>query len=419
MSFFRPESLHSQRQAWLGSIHVMQPLGLAWLTFGVLATLVAVSTFLFLGELPRTTRLNGLLVPQKGWVRVVPPAAGRLLTVEVEEGQRVAQGAALFTLEVVSPQWGETTSLGLRQSFEARRRSLDEAGKQSQMLLLEQSRGLAQRLAAARREAAVLATQSALQQQRQALAERAVARLETLVAEQFVSAAQVQEKTGELLSSRAEGAAIARQRAALDAEIAALEAQTRQLPLLTAQRLGELEREQGELAELATRENGSQAPRRVAVQAPVAGTLSALHASRGQAVSPEAAVLTLTPEGEPLVAHLYAPSSALGFVRVGQAVKLRVEAFPHQKFGWLPGQVSAVSQAPAQATEWAQVAGLDRGAGTEPLYRITVALSQTHLPAAGAERPLRAGMQLEADVVLEQRRLYEWLFEPVLAWAKR
>ncbi|MDZ7813418.1 MAG: HlyD family efflux transporter periplasmic adaptor subunit [Ideonella sp.] len=416
---FRPESLHSQRQAWLGSIQVMQPLGLTWLTFGVLATLVAVSTFLFLGELPRTTRLSGLVLPQMGWVRVVPPVAGRLLVVEVEEGQRVAQGAALFTLEVVSPQWGETTSLGLRQSFEARRRSLDEASKQSQMLLLEQSRGLAQRLAAARREAAVLATQSALQQQRQALAERAVARLEALVAEQFVSAAQVQEKTGELLSSRAEGAAIARQREALDAEIAALEAQTRQLPLLTAQRMGELEREQGELAELATRENGSQQPRRVAVQAPVAGTLSAVHASRGQAVSPEAAVLTLTPEDEPLVAHLYAPSSALGFVRSGQAVKLRVAAFPHQKFGWLAGQVSAVAQAPAQATEWAQVAGLGRGAGTEPLYRITVSLSQTHLTAAGAERPLRAGMQLDADVVLEQRRLYEWLFEPVLAWAKR
>jgi membrane fusion protein len=191
------------------------------------------------------------------------------------------------------------------------------------------------------------------------------------------------------------------------------------LPLLTAQRLGELEREQGELAELATRESGSQAPRRIAVQAPVAGTLSAVHASRGQAVSPEAAVLTLTPEGEPLVAHLYAPSSALGFVRVGQAVKLRVQAYPHQKFGWLPGQVSAVAQAPAQTTELAQVAGLGLGAAAEPLYRITVALSQTPLAGAGAERPLRAGMQLEADVVLEQRRLVEWLFEPLLAWAKR
>jgi membrane fusion protein len=109
----------------------------------------------------------------------------------------------------------------------------------------------------------------------------------------------------------------------------------------------------------------------------------------------------------------------LGFVRVGQAVKLRVQAYPHQKFGWLPGQVSGVAQAPAQTTELAQVAGLGRGAAAEPLYRITVALSQTPLAGAGAERPLRAGMQLEADVVLEQRRLVEWLFEPLLAWAKR
>jgi membrane fusion protein len=31
----------------------------------------------------------------------------------------------------------------------------------------------------------------------------------------------------------------------------------------------------------------------------------------------------------------------------------------------------------------------------------------------GAEQPLQAGMQLDADVILENRRLWEWMLEPL------
>ena len=55
----------------------------------------------------------------------------------------------------------------------------------------------------------------------------------------------------------------------------------------------------------------------------------------------------------------------------------------------------------------------------EPLYRITVALDQQAVSAYGQTQPLVAGMQLEADVLLDRRRLIEWLFEPVLGIAGR
>ena len=55
----------------------------------------------------------------------------------------------------------------------------------------------------------------------------------------------------------------------------------------------------------------------------------------------------------------------------------------------------------------------------EPMYRITVALALPHVMAYGRPQPLAAGMQLEADVLLERRRLVEWLFEPLLGLAGR
>jgi membrane fusion protein len=54
------------------------------------------------------------------------------------------------------------------------------------------------------------------------------------------------------------------------------------------------------------------------------------------------------------------------------------------------------------------------------MYRIAVTLARQDIVTNGAEvRPLVPGMQLEADVPIERRRLVEWLFAPVLGVANR
>jgi membrane fusion protein len=44
-----------------------------------------------------------------------------------------------------------------------------------------------------------------------------------------------------------------------------------------------------------------------------------------------------------------------------------------------------------------------------------VALDQQAVKAYGQAQPLAAGMRLDADVLLDKRRLIEWLFEPLLS----
>ena len=129
---------------------------------------------------------------------------------------------------------------------------------------------------------------------------------------------------------------------------------------------------------------------------------------------------SLLPADARLQAHLFAPSSAVGFVRQNQPVQLRYQAFPYQKFGHQAGVVAQVARSPLQGAE---LAGLPlqggTGAGAEPLYRITVTLDRQTVAAYGQAQPLSPGMQLEADVLLDRRRLIEWLFEPVLGIAGR
>ena len=62
---------------------------------------------------------------------------------------------------------------------------------------------------------------------------------------------------------------------------------------------------------------------------------------------------------------------------------------------------------------------LSQGASSEPLYRITVSLDRQTVAAYGQEQALAAGMQLDADVLLERRTLIEWIFEPLLSLKSR
>jgi membrane fusion protein len=156
------------------------------------------------------------------------------------------------------------------------------------------------------------------------------------------------------------------------------------------------------------------------VRAPQDGIVTGVLAQAGQSVTPATALASLLPSNARLQAHLYAPSSAVGFLRPDQPVLLRYQAFPHQKFGLQSGQVVQVSRSPLQASELAALAQAPGGSGGgEALYRITVALDRQSVAAYGHAQALVPGMQLEADVLLDRRRLIEWIFEPVLGLAGR
>jgi hypothetical protein len=120
-----------------------------------------------------------------------------------------------------------------------------------------------------------------------------------------------------------------------------------------------------------------------------------------------------------LEAHLYSPGSAVGFLRVGQPVRLRYDVYPHQQFGHHEGVIASISRAaispkdlPPQLASHATPHSAE-GAAT-PIYRVTAKLTSQTVTAHGASVPLEAGMLLEADVALEKRRLYEWVFEPFM-----
>ncbi|MFM8900271.1 MAG: HlyD family secretion protein [Burkholderiales bacterium] len=414
-SLFRQEALTAQHQTWLGSIQLIRPLSLSLLA--TLAVLVAVGVVLFLvaGQYTRKAQVLGVLVPEKGVLRLFAPQVGTVLESRVAEGQVVKQGDLLFVLAVGRSSEQGDTQAAVQAGLNARQQSLQQATRQQVALMEAQKNGLERQQRDIQRELGQIDAEADLLRQRLTLVQAALERHQGLLAQNFISSAQVQAKAEEVLAVRAQQQSLERQRAGKQREISVLQAQLVALPLQTQATTGELERD---LAQLTQEAAEVAARQRVVVRAPQDGVVSGITVMPGQVATPEAALASLVPQHSRLVAQLYAPSSAVGFVRPEQTVLLRYQAYPYQKFGHHPGEVLAVSRTPLQAADMALLA-LPEDVRREPLYRITVALKDQSVQAYGQAQALVPGMQLDADVLLDRRRLIEWVFEPLLSVSQR
>ena len=118
--------------------------------------------------------------------------------------------------------------------------------------------------------------------------------------------------------------------------------------------------------------------------------------------------MSLIPQGAQLVAELLLPTRSAGFVKSGDEARLRFDAFPYQRFGFLESHVSRIDKALLLDGEARVPVTL-----SEPVYRIRTTLSKQDMLAYGDTFPLKSGMLLEADIVLDRRSLLDWLLDPI------
>jgi len=138
----------------------------------------------------------------------------------------------------------------------------------------------------------------------------------------------------------------------------------------------------------------------------------------GTVVQPGTVLLTLVPKGELLKAEVRVSNEDIGFVRTGQPVKVKLAAFPFQKYGMVDGVVEHVGADALDAN--AQEAGAssaDRKTSTPLTYKALVSLKAMSLEAGGERLELGAGMQATAEIALGHRSVMEYLLSPVQkAW---
>lgn len=410
---FRLEALTAQRSQWMGTV-LLAPKA-SHSVFSTVAVLAVIGLLVLavFGEFTRKARVSGWLVPEKGLVRVITPQPGVISEVKVQEGATVQRGDPLVVLstERQSARLGATEA-GVARSLSSRRISLESEIEQQGQQLAQQKASVERRLKAMREEIAQFNSEIAVQESRMALAKSSAERVRDLHAKGFASQAQLQQTEEAELDQRARHRALLRTRAERQREMVTLQSELQDLPLRAQTQIEALRRAVAELeGDLAV----SEARRRFIIEAPQSGTVASLQADVGSTADNFTPLLSIVPEGGKLQAHLYVPSRSIGFIQPGQPVLLRYQAYPYQKFGHAEGTVKTISKSAIGPAELPQsLAGLTSLTGpAEPVYRVVVTLDRQSITAYGKEQALQPGMQLDSDILLERRKLYEWVLEPL------
>lgn len=411
---FRRAALDAQKPKSCGEILLVRPLSYRLLSLAALVCTLAIVALFTWGSYTKRSSVTGQLVPSAGLLRIYPPQTGIVGKKLVAEGQAVKAGDTLYLIssERQSSTLGSVFA-SVSEQLGARQESLTRELERTRQLQREEQEGLTRQVAALRSELEKIDSLLEGQRARVALAEETSGRYQSLLEQDYISREQRQQKREELLDQQTRLKSVEREQIALRRELGNRQESLDALRFKHANQLAQIERV---ISSTSQELSESEGRRMLAITAPIDGTATAVVAEVGQAVDGRRPLLSIVPAGSQLEAQLYAPSRAVGFVRPGALVLMRYQAYPYQKFGHARGTVVSVARTALPGSEISSLLAPGAEAqGSEPLYLISVALEQQSINAYGVAQPLQAGMLLEADVLQESRKLYEWVLEPLFS----
>jgi membrane fusion protein len=409
---FRQEAVFHATRRLSGAVILATPVSVRVLGLLFAGIVLAAVIFVSMATYARKATVTGWLVPDQGLIRATASSAGFIQSMAVKEGERIERGAKLAEIRIgtdtATGNVGERAMQQLRAEAEAAR-----ARAQSQIERLDAESAQAfVRLVKLRGELQQVQMQAELQEKRLELARQEAARSEDIAARGLLPLRERDARRTAALSAEQELASLRRQISTSEREISDV---TARISAIVIEKVTASAESRTAEASLEQRMNDAEARRVQFVLSPVAGRVAALPVAVGQPVSLGGTVAIVIPEGAKLEAELLAPSSAAGFIRPGQEARLMLQAFPHQRFGTVKGEIKTISNTVLGPTE-ISIPGLKI---EEPVFRVRVALTREDIQAYGEAIPLQPGMLLTADVVFDRRSLIQWLFDPLFAVAKR
>jgi HlyD family type I secretion membrane fusion protein len=401
------------------------------LVLAVLALLVGFGIWASITRMPEVTVASGQVTTAEPVAIVQHLEGGLVEAVLVAEGEQVSEGQPLIRF-ASAPANAEFERLRLRDTSlafrEAHLRAMldgtplmlaaedpalaklaqDQRAAHEERLRLRDDRlsVLSQAAAQRRAERQALAAQEDGVQRQLGLHANELALRESLLAQGLTTRIAVLETRRAFLAASAESERLAALAAAADS--AAAEAEARLAEAMSALReemardLGRIAAERLEVAE-AKREAWERTARLV-VLSPISGIVKGLQVRRGGAVvAPGAPLLEIVPDGAAVFVEARLSPRDIGFVAVGQGVRVKVDAFDHARFGVIEGTIVHIA------------AGTAVDGDNQPYYAARIALAAGHVGRDPMLNRLLPGMTVRADVVTGGKTLLAYLMKPVHA----
>jgi HlyD family type I secretion membrane fusion protein len=385
-----------------------------------------------LTEVEQVVRAEGQVEPADRVKVVNHPDGGRIAEIHVAEGDAIAAGQPLVTFdsEMVRAELAELNGRWQVKAGEVARLQAEASGEApvfaSELLQARPDLVRQQQLLLEIRRAAHESRAETLMQ----TAERRSSEIESLAAElnRFRNSQGLVGKEVKAVRSLAEKGLYPRLRlvamerelsdvvgntkkaearlAAADAALAEAESQRRGLERerrsAVLSELAAAEAERDRLAE--ARKRAQTLLRNLVVRAPVDGIVQELAVTTpGQSVGSNQPLMRVVPTGGGLVIEARVDNQDVGYVRIGQAARVKVRAFDFLRYGTLDGRVERI----------AADASVDPNSGAYP-YRIIVHTDQADLSTGEQRLAVVPGMVVDVDLRVGERTILSYLTDRIL-----
>lgn len=383
------------------------PMGWHLTGYLIAGLLAAVLIFLSTASYSRVVPATGVILPDKGIAAVIPPRSGVIMQVMVGDGDHVDEGQELIAVRsedyLVS---GESASEKIAEMLQRQNVSIDEQLKEVKNDETAQREQFSAQISSFETQISKLEEQISLQQNLIGSIEADVERIRILVSKGVTAERDLLLREDSLNDRRQQMSVIESALAERRSDLSNAQRMLEQVTARANEKTAALEAQREDINRgIATNEQS----RAYIIRAAVPGTISGLTAKIGEAVNPQQALMSIVPEEAALHAQLDVPNAAIGFVEVGQNVRLAIDAFPYQSFGTVGGRVSSLSKSPVSR-------GTDR---SNLNYLVRIELDRQDILAYGKQQALFPGMTLSARIATARQSLLEWLFEPLYALQRR
>lgn len=420
-SLYRQEALDARRQAWLGQVQATQSLSIRVIAWISLILVLLTVLYLCTGIYTRRVHATGLMLPPSGLITVDATTTGIIRQRMAEEGLHVRKGQTLFVIDLDAQTLGGATQEKVLGQLHHQKELLE---RQKEIRITDapvEKQSLVNQIRNLDQQHHLIAQQLDHDAEVLPVVAAAVNRMRNAQTAHLVTETQFQSQLytyAQLLSSHAQ---FLQNYTDIGGKIADNTSKLIRYDRQTAHDINDLDRQ---ISDIDKQIDESESHRETVITASEDGILTAVRGNLGQQVSAGTPLVTLLPTGPSLDAELYVSSASIGFLQEGEPVFLRYAAFPYQRFGLAHGHVVEITRAPMTVTDPTQdsqkingqgARGTKGGEAGNDIYRIRVKPDVPYVMAYGEKKPLEAGMAVEADIAIDSRRLYQWIFDPLIS----
>jgi len=403
---FRKEAIDHQGQKLDGEVTIATHMSFNVVAALIVAIVIIGATYLLWGEYHRKEVVAGYLRPTTGLSKVYTVAPGLVDQVYVKEGETVTKGQRLARIRMdkhLSSGTGVNDAI-IQELVIQKNLVLSNIENQELLFVVSKDQQTSQ-IENSEAQLKQAESQQLLLGERLVLSKKKLTDIRSLVAKGFASEREVANQQDTVLALKQQVEDIQAKVLSNSEQLSQLRYQFKQMPIQHKEQISQLK---SQLAGINQQISQADSQRSFDVVSNRDGSVTNLLVKAGMMANTNQPLMTVLPVEASLEAVLFVPTRAYGFVQAGQATRIRYQAFPYQRFGIYNGEITEVSKSVILPNETTLPVAFN-----EPVYKVIVKLEKQGAIAYGVTVPLQAGMLLEADIMVDSRTLFEWLFEPI------